>query len=94
MHAPPDHLSRRGYTHQGWLTEDHVLPVDDELDELNGRGSRPATTYVWDTANLHATRYWVGAFWNGPTAATDHNQFIKGKFSYQATYKAGLLTRP
>src|SRR5439155_8543882 len=26
----------------------------------------------------------------GPTAATDHNQFVKGNYSFQSNYKAGL----
>jgi hypothetical protein len=29
-------------------------------------------------------------FFTGPTQATDHNQFIKGNYSYQANYRAGL----
>jgi choice-of-anchor B domain-containing protein len=77
----------RGYTHQGWFTEDHrYFLLDDELDETNFGGS--TRTYVWDVASL-SNPVLLGT-WSGPTAATDHNQFIKGKYSYQATYRAGL----
>jgi choice-of-anchor B domain-containing protein len=77
----------RGYTHQGRFTENQrYFLVDDELDETTfGHNSK---TYVWDVANLN-NPVLIGAYL-GPTAASDHNQFIKGNFSYQANYRAGL----
>ena len=41
-----------GYSHQGWLTEDHrYFLMNDELDELNlGRNTK---TYIWDVSNVN-----------------------------------------
>jgi choice-of-anchor B domain-containing protein len=79
--------SGRGYTHQGWFTADHrYFVLDDELDET--RFGHRSKTYVFDVATLTAPRL-IGTYL-GPTAATDHNQFIKGGYSYQANYRAGL----
>ncbi|HZN76845.1 MAG TPA: choice-of-anchor B family protein [Micromonosporaceae bacterium] len=77
----------RGYTHQGRFTEDHhYFLLDDELDESNFGGN--TRTYVWDMSNL-SNPLMIGVY-TGTTAAIDHNQFVKGNFSYQATYRAGL----
>ena len=90
--SSPVMLSRKtyagsGYTHQGRFTENHrYFLLDDELDETGQGGN--TRTYVWDMANLN-NPVLIGRY-TGPTAATDHNQFIKGNFSYQATYRAGL----
>jgi choice-of-anchor B domain-containing protein len=90
--SSPVQLSRkgytgRGYTHQGWFTEDHkYFVLDDETDETtNGHNTR---TYVWDMSDL-TNPVLVGNY-TGPTTASDHNQYIKGNFSYQANYRAGL----
>lgn len=90
--SSPQQLSRktyagRGYTHQGWFTEDHrFFLLDDETDETsNGHNTR---TYVWNMADL-TNPVLIGNL-TGPTTATDHNQYIKGNFSYQANYRAGL----
>jgi choice-of-anchor B domain-containing protein len=76
-----------GYTHQAWLTEDHrYLLLDDELDELDfGHGTR---TYVWDVQSLGAPRM-IGAH-TAASPATDHNQYVRGGFTYQANYRSGL----
>jgi choice-of-anchor B domain-containing protein len=75
------------FIHQGWLTEDHrYFLVDDELDEQGF--SHNTKTYMWDLSDLDAPVL-IGAHF-GPTAAIDHNQFIKGHYSYQANYTAGL----
>ncbi len=76
-----------GYTHQGWLTEDHAqFLLDDELDELNfGHNTR---TRVWDVGDLHEPEI-IGIF-DSTEDATDHNLYIKGNFCYQANYSAGL----
>jgi choice-of-anchor B domain-containing protein len=77
----------RGYTHQGWLTENHrYFLLDDETDETSfGHNTK---TYVWNVSDL-TNPVLVGNF-TGPTAATDHNQYVKGNYSYQSNYKAGL----
>ena len=64
-----------GYSHQGWLADDHhYFYMDDELDELIGTAPK-TRTIVWDLADLDdpcaPTMY-------GTTAATDHNLYIKG----------------
>jgi choice-of-anchor B domain-containing protein len=76
-----------GYAHQGWLTEDHrYFLMDDELDEMDfGHNTK---TYMWDLLDLDAPV--LMGFHLGPTTAIDHNQFIKGHYSYQANYTAGL----
>ncbi|MCI0397259.1 MAG: choice-of-anchor B family protein [Chloroflexi bacterium] len=76
-----------GYTHQGWLTENHrYFLLDDELDEQqNGHNTR---TYIWDVANLDSPTL-IGNY-TGPTPAIDHNLYIKGNFAYEANYRAGL----
>jgi choice-of-anchor B domain-containing protein len=90
--AAPVRLARqtyagRGYTHQGWFTENHrYFVLDDELDET--RLGHRSKTYVFDMASL--TSPVLAGTYLGPTAATDHNQFVKGNYSYQANYRAGL----
>jgi len=88
----PVQLSRTGYTdagytHQGWLTEDHRYFVhDDEFDEFNaGHNTR---TYTWDVSDLDAPT--LAGFWDAAGQSVDHNQYIKGEFTYQANYKRGL----
>jgi choice-of-anchor B domain-containing protein len=90
--ANPQMLGREtypgvGYTHQGWLTEDHAqFLLDDELDELNfGHNTR---TRVWDVGDLNAPV--IIGIYDSTEDATDHNLYIKGNFCYQANYSAGL----
>ncbi|NGY62185.1 choice-of-anchor B family protein [Lentzea sp. NEAU-D13] len=91
--ANPVQISRKGYSgaqysHQGWLTEDQrYFLLDDELDESRGTDKR-TKTYIWDLASL-ANPVHTGTY-NSPASAIDHNQYIKGKYSYQANYQAGL----
>jgi choice-of-anchor B domain-containing protein len=74
------------YSHQGWLTEDQTyFLLDDELDESGGSFT---ATYIWDLTNLDEPVN-TGVF-NGTTTARDHNQYIKGDYSYQANYRGGL----
>ncbi len=91
----PIQRSRTGYTqpgashyaHQGWLTEDQRYFVfDDEFDEM-GQGHN-TRTYVWDVANIDAPTL-VG-FWDAAGSSVDHNQYIRGNFTYQANYARGL----
>ena len=76
------------YIHQGWLTDDHrYYYLDDELDEIVG--TAPATrTFIYDVAELDDPIL-VGSV-DGPTAATDHNLYVKGDRMYQANYQAGF----
>jgi choice-of-anchor B domain-containing protein len=88
----PQVLARRsyvgvGYTHQGWLSEDHAwFLLGDELDELF-RGHR-MRTYVWDLRDIDAPR--VAGSYTGTRGAIDHNLFVRGNHVFQANYRAGL----
>lgn len=76
-----------GYTHQGWLTEDHAyFLLDDELDESNfGHNTR---TYIWDLTDLETPT--VLDTYTGPVPSSDHNQYVKDGYAYQANYRSGL----
>jgi choice-of-anchor B domain-containing protein len=76
-----------GYVHQGWLTEDHrYFLLDDEFDEAqNGITTQ---TYIWDVQDLDNPEL-IGVH-EANTLSIDHNQYIKGNYSYQANYTAGL----
>lgn len=76
-----------GYTHQGWLTEDHrFFLLDDELDEGNfGHNTR---TRVWDVTDLESPEI-IGTH-DAATPSRDHNQYVKGSYVYQSNYTAGL----
>ena len=93
--AAPEMLSRTGYTgsgytHQGWLTEDHAYFVlGDEYDESRDPTVTGTTTYLWDVSDLDSPTL-VGTHVSTTTRAIDHNQFVKGKYTYQANYQAGL----
>ncbi len=91
--ANPVALSRASYpnvaySHQGWISEDHkFFFLNDELDELSG--TQPKTrTLVWDVQDLDdpvlLTEY------QGETAASDHNLYVKGDLMYQSNYVSGL----
>ena len=90
--SEPKQLSRTtyagvGYTHQGWLTEDHKhFLLDDELDERN-TGVK-STTYIWNVADLDAPSM-MGVY-SGQSPAIDHNLYIRGSRAYQANYRSGL----
>lgn len=76
-----------GYSHQGWLTEDHsYFLLNDEFDEF-APGTR-TKTYVFDVRDLDDPVL-AGVFEN-PRAAIGHNTFIKGDRAYQANYTSGL----
>ncbi|MCZ6652700.1 MAG: choice-of-anchor B family protein [Planctomycetota bacterium] len=92
--AAPVQLSRTGYsgsryTHQGWLTEDHVyFLMGDELDETNNPDVTNTRTYIWNVSDLDAPAM-IG-FHDSATTAIDHNQYVKGNYTYQSNYRAGL----
>ncbi|MGH9381144.1 MAG: choice-of-anchor B family protein [Thermoanaerobaculia bacterium] len=90
--SDPMQLARKtypgsGYTHQGWLTEDHrFFLLDDELDELNqGHNTR---TRVWDATDLDNPVI-IGTY-DAPVESTDHNQYTKDGYVYQSNYSSGL----
>jgi choice-of-anchor B domain-containing protein len=77
-----------GYTHQGWLSDDHrYFFVDDELDEI--AGSVPKTrTLVWDVTDLEDPV--LHTEYLGTTSASDHNLYVRGRYMYQSNYVSGL----
>lgn len=81
--------SNRGYSHQGWLSDDHAyVLLDDELDERNFASVTNTRTLIWNVADLdnpvHQGDY------SGVSTSIDHNQYIIGDYSYQANYRSGL----
>lgn len=79
--------SNGGYTHQGWLAEDHqYYYLGDELDEINFGGR--TKTLVFDLEDLdnpilHHT-------YLGATNAIDHNGYTKNNSFFIANYTAGF----
>ena len=92
--ADPVMLSRTGYsgsryTHQGWLTEDQgYFLLGDELDEAANPNVTNTRTYMWDVSDLDDPAL-IGSH-DSTTTAIDHNQYVKGKYTYQSNYQAGL----
>ena len=76
-----------GYTHQGWFTEDErYFILGDEYDELQyGFNSRAV---VFDFLDLDNPSFFFEFF--GPTAAIDHNYYVKGDLAYISNYNAGV----
>jgi len=76
-----------GYTHQGWFTDDQRYFIfGDETDE-QGFGFNTKTLVLdlvdLDNPILSSTYY-------GPSAAIDHNGYVKGNKFYLANYRAGV----
>ncbi|NQV87306.1 MAG: hypothetical protein HQ492_09550 [Woeseiaceae bacterium] len=64
------------YIHSGATTEDQqFLIVNDELDESSGQRSN-TTLRIYSLADL--TNLTLAQEWSGPTAAVDHNGFVRG----------------
>ena len=79
--------SNDGYTHQGWLAEDHqYFYLGDEFDELTF-GNR-TKTFVFDLEDLDNPVLHYNYF--GPTNAIDHNGYTKGNSFFLANYTAGM----
>lgn len=91
--ATPRQIARKSYSgvaysHQGWLTEDQRYYLhDDELDEQRSSSGR-TRTYMFDLSDLDNPR--PSGTYLAPVEAIDHNQYIKGRYSYQANYQAGM----
>ena len=76
-----------GYTHQGWFTEDFkYFLLGDELDEQ--RKGVNTRTIIFDFTDLDNPVFHFNYL--GPTAAIDHNGYVKGNLFYQANYTAGV----
>ncbi|HIO00330.1 MAG TPA: choice-of-anchor B family protein, partial [Flavobacteriaceae bacterium] len=75
------------YTHQGWFTEDQRFFIaGDELDERDsGYDTR---TLVFDMIDLDNPQLILE--YEGPTAATDHNGYVRGNRFYLANYTDGV----
>lgn len=90
--SAPRQLSRtgyagRGYTHQGWLTDDQKqFLLNDELDEQQQHV--PTRTYVWDVSDLDAPL--VRGIYAGPTTSIDHNLYVRGQFAVESNYRSGV----
>lgn len=88
----PVQLSRTGYigsgyTHQGWLTDDHAqFLLDDELDERDFGGN--SRTYIWNLGNMNAP--FISGVYHGPSVSIDHNLYIRGRYAYEGNYRSGL----
>jgi choice-of-anchor B domain-containing protein len=79
--------ANRGYVHSGWWSEDkQYMFVHDELDERNF--GLATTLRVFSLADLRAPT--LDATWTGPTAAIDHNGFVRGNRYYMSNYTRGL----
>jgi choice-of-anchor B domain-containing protein len=79
--------AQSGYVHSGWWSEDkQYMFVHDELDERNF--GLPTTLRVFSLADL--TSPTLEASWTGPTAAIDHNGFVRGNRYYMSNYTRGL----
>ena len=78
-----------GYTHQGYLTEDHrFYLINDELDETGGLTSGFTRTHVYDVSDLDNPVYKGFVEWGN--GSIDHNFYIAGDFVYQANYTRGI----
>lgn len=79
--------SNGGYTHQGWLAEDHqYYYLGDELDETRfGNRSNTLVFNLEDLDNPVLHFSYLGA-----TNAIDHNGYTKGNSFFLANYTAGI----
>ncbi len=76
-----------GYTHQGWLTEDHrYFFQNDELDEIRMGGH--TRTLIWDVTDLDDPQFF--AEYQGETTSSDHNLYIVGRHVFESNYSSGL----
>jgi choice-of-anchor B domain-containing protein len=84
-----------GYVHSGWPSEDGAyMFVQDELDERDA--GLLTTLRVFSLADLGAPM--LAGTWTGPTAAIDHNGYVRGNRYYMSNYTRGLtildITQP
>jgi len=75
------------YVHSGWWSEDkRYMFVHDEGDEQEFNVN--STVQIFDITNLAAPK--LAKTWRGPTAAIDHNGFVRGNRYYMSNYERGL----
>ncbi len=81
-----------GYTHQGWVTDDHTtLVMNDEYDELNGvTAGAPQNyrTYFWNITDLDNPV--LVDIVEGPNKAIDHNLYVRGGLIFEGNYTDGI----
>ncbi len=76
-----------GYSHQGWLSDDHrYFYLNDELDEI--QGVERTRTMMWDISDLDDPQ--LVAEHMGTQESSDHNLYIVGNLMYQSNYQSGL----
>lgn len=75
------------YAHQGWFTEDQAYFIlGDEVDESDfGFNTK---TLIFDFNDLDNPT--LSSTYFGPSAAIDHNGYVKGNEYYLANYRAGM----
>jgi choice-of-anchor B domain-containing protein len=77
-----------GYSHQGWLSEDHeYFFMNDELDEIGGN-VQSTRTLIWDLTDLDDPILAKEHF--SENRSSDHNLYILGNTMYQSNYVSGL----
>ncbi|WP_460856190.1 choice-of-anchor B family protein [Rheinheimera gaetbuli] len=75
------------YVHSGWSSEDNrFLFVHDELDESSFGLNTTLRIYALDDLRNPVLQ----PVWRGPTAAIDHNGFVRGNRYYMSNYQRGL----
>ena len=75
------------YVHSGWSSEDNrYLFVHDELDESSFGLNTTLRIYALDDLRNPVLQ----PVWRGPTAAIDHNGFVRGNRYYMSNYQRGL----
>jgi choice-of-anchor B domain-containing protein len=76
-----------GYTHQGFLSEDHrYFFLGDELDEL--RYGSPTSTRIFDVSSLKEPKLHFNYL--SSVSSIDHNGYTRGDLFFIASYTAGL----
>ena len=76
-----------GFAHQGWFTEDFTYFIlGDEFDE--GKYGNNTRSIIFDFTDLNNPVHHFDYI--GPTAAVDHNGYVKDNIYYQANYTAGV----
>ena len=76
-----------GYTHQGWLSDDHTFfYANDELDEREF--GFEARTLIFDFTDLD-NPFFISPFF-GPNQAIDHNLYVNGNELFLSNYTAGM----
>ena len=78
-----------GYTHQGWLTDDHeFFLINDELDETGNLTGSKTRTHMYDVRDIDNPIY--RGFFEWGIGAIDHNLYVAGDYIFQAHYTRGV----